>query len=116
MQVTHPSRPGTTLEAQQLVHIDALPPVLILHMKRFCYDTSVGGVVKVGKQVRFAPELEIGNGKCAVFQEAGNNINGLTNRCRTDIPWNAEVATTEIQALRRAVSPRALGVRWALHA
>lgn len=61
VQVTNPSRPGTTLEAQQVVHIDALPPVLVLHMKRFCYDTSVGGVVKVGKTVTFGPELEIGN-------------------------------------------------------
>ncbi|KAF8625752.1 hypothetical protein AX17_006778 [Amanita inopinata Kibby_2008] len=61
VQVTHPSRPGTTLEAQQQVHIEALPQVLVLHMKRFCYDTTVGGVVKVGKQVRFTPELEIGN-------------------------------------------------------
>ncbi|KAF8343383.1 hypothetical protein F5887DRAFT_1159792 [Amanita rubescens] len=61
VQVTHPGRPGTTLEAQQLVHIDALPPILVLHMKRFCYDTNVGGVVKVGKQVRFGPELDISN-------------------------------------------------------
>ncbi|KAF8334570.1 hypothetical protein F5887DRAFT_1256417 [Amanita rubescens] len=61
VQVTHPGRPGTTLEAQQLVHIDALPPILVLHMKRFCYDTNVGGVVKVGKQVRFGPELDIAN-------------------------------------------------------
>ena len=42
--------------------IDGLPPVLILHVKRFCYDVSVGGVVKVMKQVRFGPELEIGSG------------------------------------------------------
>ncbi|KAF8343375.1 hypothetical protein F5887DRAFT_918597 [Amanita rubescens] len=61
VQVTHPGRPGTTLEAQQQVHIDALPPILVLHMKRFCYDTNVGGVVKVGKQVRFGPELDIAN-------------------------------------------------------
>ncbi|KAF8343378.1 hypothetical protein F5887DRAFT_1212517 [Amanita rubescens] len=60
VQVTHPSRPGTILEAQQQVHIDALPPILVLHMKRF-YGTNVGGVVKVGKQVRFGPELDIAN-------------------------------------------------------
>jgi ubiquitin carboxyl-terminal hydrolase 10 len=62
VQVTHPIRPGTTLVAEQQVHIQVLPPILVLHMKRFCYDTSVGGVVKVGKQVRFEPELDIPNG------------------------------------------------------
>ncbi|PFH48346.1 hypothetical protein AMATHDRAFT_65707 [Amanita thiersii Skay4041] len=60
VQMTHPSKPGT-IEASQLVHIEALPQVLVLHMKRFCYDTTVGGVVKVGKQVQYGPELEIGN-------------------------------------------------------
>lgn len=40
--------------------IEALPPVLVLHMKRFEYDASVGSVVKVGKQVAFGPELVIG--------------------------------------------------------
>ncbi|KAJ3916133.1 hypothetical protein F5877DRAFT_91919 [Lentinula edodes] len=47
-------------EGSQLVLIEALPPVLVLHMKRFEYDASVGGVVKVGKQVAFGPELVIG--------------------------------------------------------
>jgi len=28
-------------------------------MKRFLYDTKVNGVVKIGKQVSFGPELEI---------------------------------------------------------
>jgi ubiquitin carboxyl-terminal hydrolase 10 len=62
VQVTHPSRPGVVLEASQQVLIEALPNILVLHMKRFCYDTNVGGVVKVAKQVRFGPELEVGNG------------------------------------------------------
>jgi ubiquitin carboxyl-terminal hydrolase 10 len=61
--VTHPSQPGITIEATQQVLIDALPPILILHIKRFCYDTTVGGVVKVGKQVLLGPELEIGPGR-----------------------------------------------------
>jgi ubiquitin carboxyl-terminal hydrolase 10 len=42
------------------VLIEALPPILVLHIKRFCYDTATRGVVKVVKQVRFGPELEIG--------------------------------------------------------
>ncbi|KAJ7792845.1 hypothetical protein B0H14DRAFT_3498766 [Mycena olivaceomarginata] len=38
------------------------PPVLILHVKGFCYDTAVGGVAKVGKRVAFGPELGVGDG------------------------------------------------------
>lgn len=57
VQMTHPTR--GTVEANQQVLVDALPPVLVLHMKRFCYDKDVGGVVKVSKQVSFGPELEI---------------------------------------------------------
>jgi ubiquitin carboxyl-terminal hydrolase 10 len=67
VQVTHPSRPGVVLEASQQILIEALPHILVLHMKRFCYDTGVGGVVKVGKQVRFGPELDIGNGGFRFF-------------------------------------------------
>jgi len=60
VQITHPTRPDVVVEASQQVLIEALPPILVLHMKRFCYDTEVGGVVKVGKQVRFGPELDVG--------------------------------------------------------
>jgi ubiquitin carboxyl-terminal hydrolase 10 len=59
VQVTSPSRPGITLDASQQVLIETLPPILVLHMKRFLYDTKVNGVVKIGKQVSFGPELEI---------------------------------------------------------
>ncbi|KII88282.1 hypothetical protein PLICRDRAFT_110490 [Plicaturopsis crispa FD-325 SS-3] len=59
VQMTHPSKPGVTIDASQQILIDALPPILILHMKRFLYDTSVRDVVKVGKQVSFTPELDI---------------------------------------------------------
>ncbi|KAH7889138.1 hypothetical protein F5I97DRAFT_1841914 [Phlebopus sp. FC_14] len=61
VQVTSVTRPGATLDATQLVQIDALPPILILHLKRFLYDANAGGVAKVGKQVSFTPELEIGS-------------------------------------------------------
>ncbi|KAJ7792837.1 hypothetical protein B0H14DRAFT_3115102 [Mycena olivaceomarginata] len=61
VQVSHPSRPGIVVNASQQILIDALPPILILHVKRFCYDTAVGGVVKVGKRLAFGPELEVGN-------------------------------------------------------
>jgi ubiquitin carboxyl-terminal hydrolase 10 len=38
------------------------PPILILHVKGFCYDMAVGGVVKVGKRVAFGPDLGVGDG------------------------------------------------------
>jgi ubiquitin carboxyl-terminal hydrolase 10 len=62
VQMSHPSPPGILVDASQQILIDALPPILILHIKRFCYDMAVGGVVEVGKRVVFGPELEVGNG------------------------------------------------------
>ncbi|KIY53958.1 hypothetical protein FISHEDRAFT_68331 [Fistulina hepatica ATCC 64428] len=36
----------------------------ILPMKHFCYDTAIGGVVKVGKLILFGPELDIHQTPC----------------------------------------------------
>ena len=36
-----------------------LPPVLVIHLKRFLYDPAVGGVIKIGKLIQLSPELEI---------------------------------------------------------
>jgi hypothetical protein len=58
--MTQSSRPGVTIEASQQTLIEALPSILVLHLKRFLYDTKVGDVVKVSKQIKFGPELEIG--------------------------------------------------------
>ncbi|KAN0105392.1 hypothetical protein V8E52_011059, partial [Russula decolorans] len=51
--------PSGVSDASQQLLIEALPPVLVLHLKRFRYDTAVGGVIKIGKPVHFSPELEI---------------------------------------------------------
>ena len=59
IEMTHYSRPGVAIDASQHVLIDALPSILVLHAKRFCYDANVGGVVKVMKQVRFGHELDL---------------------------------------------------------
>ncbi|TFK46674.1 cysteine proteinase [Heliocybe sulcata] len=59
VQMSAPNRPGVTIEASQQVLIDLLPPILVLHMKRFLYDPAAGGVVKVCKQISFGPEVEI---------------------------------------------------------
>ncbi|KAF9267621.1 cysteine proteinase [Marasmius fiardii PR-910] len=60
IQRSHPTLPGSTIDASQQVLIESLPPVLVVHLKRFCYDINVGGVMKVGKQVTFQDELIIG--------------------------------------------------------
>ena len=59
--------PSGTSEASQQVLIEALPPVLVLYFKRFLYDTTARGVVKVGKPVQFSPELEIPFGMPPLF-------------------------------------------------
>ena len=45
--------------ASQQVQIGALPPILVLHFKRFLYDAATDGIIKVSKPVQFTPELEI---------------------------------------------------------
>ena len=46
-------------EASQQLQIEALPPVLILHLERFLYDATADGTMKIKKPVQFGPELEI---------------------------------------------------------
>lgn len=67
VEITSPTRPGQVIEASRQELIESLPPVLVLHLKRFLYDTSVGDVVKIGKQVAFGPELEITPGELLVY-------------------------------------------------
>jgi len=45
--------------AKKQVFIDTLPPVLILHLKRFQYDSSFSGTQKIWKKVGYPLELEI---------------------------------------------------------
>jgi ubiquitin carboxyl-terminal hydrolase 10 len=47
------------VEASRSLSLEELPPILILHMKRFVYDGSTGGVQKVMKPVDFSVDLEI---------------------------------------------------------
>ncbi|KAN0116018.1 putative ubiquitin carboxyl-terminal hydrolase 3 [Russula decolorans] len=55
MQADQSSSSGASKQMQ----IEALPPVLVLHLERFPYDTATNGIVKISKPVQFAPELEI---------------------------------------------------------
>jgi ubiquitin carboxyl-terminal hydrolase 10 len=49
----------SSTEASQQVLLEALPPVLVLHLERFLYDATADGINKINKPVQFAPELEI---------------------------------------------------------
>ena len=51
--------PSGVGEGSQQVLIETLPPVLVLHLKRFLCDAAADSIVKIGKPVRFAAELEI---------------------------------------------------------
>ena len=53
--------------ANQQVLIEALPPVLVLHLNRVQYDAAAGGITKIGKSIRFGPELEIPHGTIFTF-------------------------------------------------
>ena len=59
--------PAGFSEASQQVLIEALPPLLVLHFKRFLYDVDADGIVKISKHVQFGPELEIPPGKIFSF-------------------------------------------------
>ena len=50
---------GPSGEASQQVLIEALPPVLVLHLKRFLYDKTTNSTLKTKKSVQFGRELEI---------------------------------------------------------
>ena len=46
-------------DSSQQILIEALPPVLILHLKRFRYDSATGSVIKIDKPIQFSPKLDI---------------------------------------------------------
>jgi ubiquitin carboxyl-terminal hydrolase 10 len=47
--------------------LEALPPVLVLHLERFLYDAATDGIKKINKPVRFMPELAIPPGTAFSF-------------------------------------------------
>jgi ubiquitin carboxyl-terminal hydrolase 10 len=88
--------PSDSSEASQQVLIEALPPVLVLHLKRFLYDTTARGVVKIGKSVQFTPELEIPLGTCLSF---------LLSQSKLRIPRGSTGVDIMAPAARRPAQP-----------
>lgn len=59
MQGDFLSARGTKASATKQVFIESLPPVLILHLKRFHYDNTTKRTEKIWKKVGYPLELEI---------------------------------------------------------
>ena len=74
-----PRGPGTTATKQ--VFIETLPPVLILHLKRFQYDSS-GGTQKIWKRVGYPLELEIPKEVFSPAKRGGLAVKGGLPRYR----------------------------------
>ena len=55
-------------EATKQTLLESLPPILILHLKRFVYEPRTGSTLKVCKFVTYDCELEIGPGLCSRVQ------------------------------------------------
>jgi len=66
---------GRESKATKQVFIESLPPVLILHLKRFQYDNT-GGTQKIWKKVGYPLHLEIPKEVFAPAKRAQMNIKG----------------------------------------
>lgn len=53
------SKSGQRISATKQVYIETLPPVLVLHLKRFHYNSADGTVHKSNKPIQFGSELTI---------------------------------------------------------
>ena len=65
-------------DASQQMLIEALPPVLVLHLKRFRYDEAAGGVTKIGKPVQFFPEFDIPFGMLFIYNPAAAKTENIS--------------------------------------
>ncbi|KAI2206211.1 hypothetical protein LOZ16_005204 [Ophidiomyces ophidiicola] len=62
---------GPRVSATKQIFIESLPPVLILHLKRFQYDNVTKGTQKIWKKVGYPLELEIPK---EVFPQSRRNM------------------------------------------
>ncbi|KAL1917219.1 uncharacterized protein VTP21DRAFT_4875 [Calcarisporiella thermophila] len=47
------------IDATAQLYLETLPPVLIIHLKRFVYDSIAGGTQKLHKQIKYSTRLTI---------------------------------------------------------
>ena len=57
------------VEISRRVTLEELPPVLVLHLKRFVYEKT-GGCQKLIKNIEYPVDLEISKGKDVVFSRS----------------------------------------------
>lgn len=77
---------GTTAKKQ--VFIDSLPPVLVLHLKRFQYDNSFAGTQKIWKKVGYPLELQIPKEVFPPSKRGGLQRNGLPRYRLTSVVYH----------------------------
>ena len=65
-------------DASQQMLIEALPPILVLHLSRFRYDAAAGSVIKIGKPVQISPELDIPFGTLLILTPATAEIEDIS--------------------------------------
>jgi hypothetical protein len=111
-------KPSDPIKASQeaTVLIEALPPVLIVHLNRFHYDTVAGGVVRNRKHVRFSPELEIPPGTFFSLPRGRELWSWLGRQIswylQPDDPW-CRRDTRSMESSTTAARPQAEGIiRW----
>ncbi|KAG9301429.1 hypothetical protein G9A89_018101 [Geosiphon pyriformis] len=65
---------GIVVEANKRLYLDKLPPILILHLKRFVYD-NVGGTQKLNKTVGYSTNITIPSDLISQAQRQRGPIN-----------------------------------------
>lgn len=74
-----PRGPGSTATKQ--VFVETLPPMLILHLKRFQYD-AYGGTQKIWKRIGYPLELEVPKAIFSASKRATFGVQGAVPRYR----------------------------------
>eukprot|EP00124_Ichthyophonus_hoferi_P000084 Ihof_evm4s3 gene=Ihof_evmTU4s3 len=66
------------LPASKQSALEELPPVLVLHLKRFVYDTTLGATLKVHKTVDYSLRMEIGKDLLSSTAQGKVSLEGRT--------------------------------------
>lgn len=77
---------GNTAKKQSF--IDTLPPVLILHLKRFEYNNTTGTTQKIWKKVGYPLELQIPKEVISPSRRAGLQLEGLPKYRLTSVVYH----------------------------